>query len=176
MAKDDIYKAITECMAPPGSLLEKHGENRGYQDCHQLIVPQETPTTTKSFAKSFFASPAFGMERSILWALSFVDKPETSRSYSYGGRFFQLLEETKDGEEIILDSGSALTWMRVTPCTGTDCCCYQFGSIVKPHSILVRALIYPHQLYSKLLLAGAVRYHQKQLVKEEDSSTQRSNS
>ena len=90
----------------------------------------------------------------------------------YGPAVFRLLEESNHNKEVILDSGVALTWLRVVPTTTTSPKgrTFQFGSVLKQRDPLVDLMIYPHVVYAKLLLTSAVRNHVRREEEEEEAS------
>jgi hypothetical protein len=152
----------------------------------------------RSFVESFYTSTAFYPESIVLWIASKFyqlppletttavatvsskkekngkkEPPSLVSSDSFGYGFFRVQEETE--QEMILDSGSTQTWIRVKKLqkkgndnSDDDEMEYAFGSIVKKDDLglNLRVVIKLHQWYSRFLLAGAVCQHQIILSQE----------
>mmetsp|Transcript_22777 Transcript_22777/g.38759 ORF Transcript_22777/g.38759 Transcript_22777/m.38759 type:complete len:176 (-) Transcript_22777:42-569(-) len=165
-----LYSNIKSCVSPEGSLLEKYGSVADYHDCFQLKTSRKTtataeqPLSAKLFADAFFSSSHFRPEAWLLSMVTMFYKPPSSE-FSYASGIFRVIES--NDREIVLDTGGTQSWLCVQPSPAGDNddtseIVYQFGSIVNKSDWLVRLLIYPHTLYAKYLLVGAVQQHQQE--------------
>lgn len=156
---------------PAASVLQGHRERGAYTDAYCATLPYRV--TLAQYVEAFYTTPVFRLERAILGLA--VARPSTdaqARQLARGetDRFAAWSLEDRDRSQLLLCDfrGVTRSWLMAEP-VGTDGGTrLWFGSAVVPTARSVRegrprmgfafrALLGFHQLYSRVLLAAAMR-------------------
>ncbi|WP_299302731.1 hypothetical protein [uncultured Litoreibacter sp.] len=157
---------IIKTTLPSGALHAKYSDLPGHHaDCYETEV--EGPVTLPQFVEAFYTGSLFKCERVILKYT--VKRPSTdadARAIALGTatNFAAWDMEARNDTQLLMNdmTGATKSWFMVEPLAGGSTR-LRFGSVVTPNPDtgqlprLVKPLMRFHDLYSKLLLKGAVR-------------------
>ena len=157
---------IIKTTLPSGALPEKYAGLPGHHtDCYETEV--EGAVTLPQFVEAFYTGALFRVERMILKYT--VKRPSTDAdvhaiAHGQASRFAAWDIEARTDTQLLMNdlTGSTKSWFMVEPLDGGSTR-LRFGSVVTPNPDtgqlprLVKPLMRFHDLYSKLLLKGAVR-------------------
>lgn len=156
---------------PAEAVLQGYRERGAYTDAYSADVPGAV--TLARYVEAFYTTPVFRTERLILRLA--VARPSTdaeARQLARGetDRFAAWSVEDRDRSQLLLCDfrGTTRSWLMVQPLADGAGTRLWFGSAVVPTARSVqegrprmgfafRALLGFHQLYSRVLLAAAVR-------------------
>lgn len=145
--------AVTEIEVPEGSLLTPLARADGvYVDAF------ETPCAGADLSAviaAFYSQPLMRAERMVLAVAGMPSSAADVRALAdaEAARFAAWDVEARRADELLLRdrTGRTLSWLMAAPGA------VRFGSAVVRMGPVTRALIGPHRLYSRMLLAGAAR-------------------
>jgi len=150
-------------VAPGKSLLERYRLEGGFTDCRTAEVPR--PVTLPEFIAAFYSSAVFRPERWLLGAV--LGRGATAADVARLAaaecdKFAAWTVEARRVDQILLRDyqGRTRSWLMVEPLAhGTR---LYFGSAVtasqsRSGSIVFRALLDFHRVYSRLLLGSAAK-------------------
>jgi hypothetical protein len=149
---------------PAGALLERYSASGDYTDCYVANVPGNV--SLAEFMSAFYKTPIFKLER-LLLAL-FLRYPSTDAEVhllAHGEltRFAAWTVESRESNQTILAAGRTRSWLMASqlPASSGTTELY-FGSAVVQRrrgglGWQFSALLAFHKLYSRVLLASAVR-------------------
>ncbi|MEM8579120.1 MAG: hypothetical protein AAGF60_14825 [Pseudomonadota bacterium] len=145
--------AVVEIDVPAGTLLAPLARDAGvYVDAFEAEVEG---AALAAFVEAFYSQPLMRAERVLLAAAGMPSGALDVAALASGDaqRFAAWDVEGRRADELLLKdrSGATLSWLMVGPGA------VRFGSAVVKMGPVARALIGPHRLYSRLLLAGAVQ-------------------
>ena len=156
---------------PPESVLQGYRDRGAYTDAYCALLPRAV--TLAQYVEAFYTSPLFRLERVILGLA--VARPSTdiqARQLARGetDRFAAWTVEDRDRRQLLLCDFRAVTrsWLMVQPLDGDEGTRLWFGSAVVPTArsvaegrprmgLAFRMLLGFHRVYSRLLLAAALR-------------------
>ncbi len=161
---------IRACPIPVGALLGRYQGGDGYADCYAIEVP--FAVSQAQFVEAFYTTCAFKIER-LLLAL-FASRPCTdaqARELARGERerFAAWSVEERDASQLLLCDflGRTRSWLMAAALADGAGTRLHFGSAVVARvdarsgkdrmGFGFRALLGFHRLYSRVLLAAAVR-------------------
>jgi hypothetical protein len=159
--------AIVAGILPPGALLARY-EGGGHTDCYTTTTPGKV--SQAQYVEAFYTTPLFRLERLILALL--VSRPSRDADAARLARgdsetFAAWTVEARTDDQLLLCDYQGLTrsWLMIREelVCGEQGARLFFGSAVVPgkgdqvSSSVFKALLGFHQLYSRLLLASAVR-------------------
>lgn len=153
---------------PDGALLQPYARDGGFADCYRAQVAGAV--SHADFVEAFYTTWLFRIERALLAA--FARRPSSDagvRALAGGGTdgFAAWTVEARSPRQLLLADmlGNTRSWLMSQP--GPDTTLLYFGSAVVPRSRapgatprmgwLFRSLLGFHALYSRALLACAVR-------------------
>lgn len=149
---------------PASALLEQYAASGAYTDCYAATVAGDA--SLADFMAAFYTTPVFRLERWLLAAA--LRLPSTDREahlLAHGGvsRFSAWVVESRQPDQIVLAAGRTRSWLMVStgPASGDETTLF-FGSAVVPQEKgglgwqFDVSLVF-HKLYSRVLLASAVR-------------------
>lgn len=160
--------SILPCPLPEQALLRRYCDGGGYTDCYTTTVAGHVRQA--DYVEAFYTTWLFKLER---WVLSWlVSRPSTdaqARELAAGSStgFAAWSVEAREPAQVLLCDlhGRTRSWLMVVPGNGTTQ--LFFGSAVVPvidrrsgrkrMGMGFRALLGFHKLYSRLLLAAAVK-------------------
>ena len=149
---------------PDGSLIAPDVARSGsYTDAFRAVVAP--PVSLPDFIAAFYATRLFSAERQILRLAGWTSTPGEIAELADGTRtaFAAWRVAARRPDEILLadTTGRTRSWLHAAPSEhGTA---LWFGSVIVPRpgrdslGPAMRALIGPHRVYSRLLLAAAAR-------------------
>lgn len=149
---------------PSGALLERYSAAGAYTDCYVATFPGQA--SLAEFMAAFYTTPIFKVER---WLLArFLRYPSTdheAHQLAHGQltRFAAWHVESRDSNQAILAAGRTRSWLMASQQHGgSGTTALFFGSAVVPRrrgglGWQFSALLGFHKLYSRILLASAVR-------------------
>lgn len=149
---------------PAGALLERYSASGDYTDCYVANVPGSA--SLAEFMSAFYKMPIFKLER---WLLArFLSYPSTDHEVHLLAqgeltRFAAWNVESCESNQTILAAGRTRSWLmasQVPARSGTTA--LYFGSAVVQRrrgglGWQFSALLDFHKLYSRILLASAIR-------------------
>ena len=159
--------AIVAGELPPTALLARY-QGGGHTDCYTTTTPG--PVSQAQYVEAFYTTPLFRLERLILALL--VSRPSTDEDAARlatgdSDRFAAWTVEARTADQLLLCDFQGLTRSWLMSCKtvvdGAPVTRLFFGSAVVPKegdrvsSGVFSALLGFHQLYSRLLLASAIR-------------------
>ena len=160
---------IQRCDLPEGSLLRRYLRDGGFADCYTVQV--DAVVTHARFVAAFYGTWLFRIERALLALL--VRRPSSDadvQALAAGAsdRFAAWTVEARASDQLLLADviGNTRSWLMVVP--GGSTTTLYFGSAVIPKApidagsgprmgLVFRTLLGFHALYSRALLATAVR-------------------
>ena len=150
---------------PDGALLGPYTRSGAYTDCFSVTLAR--PASLPEFMSAFYTSPIFKLERWLLARFARLRSSDAEALLLAQGqlsRFAAWHVEARQSDQALLAAGRTRSWLMVAP-AGEQTALF-FGSAVVPrkHGGLgwaFTALLGFHKLYSRILLAAALR----QLVK-----------
>lgn len=149
---------------PAGALLEHYSASGAYTDCYTATLRGQASLT--EFMTAFYTTPIFKLER---WLLArFLRLPSTDQEaqlLSQGKliRFSAWNVECRESNQAILAAGRTRSWLMASQFpAGSGTTALFFGSAIVPRKCgglgwQFNALLFFHKLYSRLLLASAIR-------------------
>ncbi len=158
---------VSPCPVPESSVLAHQAADPDhYADCYTVDLPCEADLS--AYLTAFFTLPIMRLER---WVITVMGTPSTAQdvaALASGAAdslsLWQVEQRTDDQIAMRVSGGLIRTWlMREDIANGTR---LYFGSSVEPiekpdgsksHGWGVKAFGGFHQLYSRILLAGAAR-------------------
>jgi len=145
--------AVVQVPVPDGTLLAPLARGAGvYTDAFE--APSDGADLSALIA-AFYSQPLMRAERILLSLAGMPSGAADVAALAAGTatRFAAWDVETRRADELLLAdrSGQTMSWLMVAPGA------VRFGSAVLKQGPVMRALIGPHKLYSRLLLGGAVR-------------------
>ena len=161
--------SVQPCDLPAEALLHRYQAPEGYADCYAGELPREV--TLAAYVEAFYTTPVFRTER---WLLArFAAFPSTdaeARGLALGERetFAAWKVEARAPGQLLLAAllGRTRSWLMCAPSGGGSTRLF-FGSAVIPVlnrktgerrlAPSYRALLGFHKLYSRILLAAAMR-------------------
>lgn len=161
---------IKICPVPDSALLSAYSTAGTYTDCY--VVVTSAPVTFAQYVIAFYTTPIFKLERFILrLALS---KPSTDTQVEQlanglTNKFAAWKVEARAENQLLMCDihGRTRSWLMLVPDENSESTQLYFGSAVVPikHRSTGRltlgfgftALLGLHKLYSKILLASAIR-------------------
>jgi hypothetical protein len=168
-----MFKFVARpCPLPEGALLRAYEINNGFVDCFYIEVPKAI--TYAQFVEAFYTSWLFKMERFILkWVVAKPSTDEEARQLAHNAReqyAAWTVEGRAENQLLMCDyQGATRSWFMVEP-QQSDCeiaTLLFFGSAISParsakaqarrNTVLFRAMVGLHTLYSKALLDAAYR-------------------
>jgi hypothetical protein len=162
--------AIQPCPLPEVALLRSYAQRGAYTDC--FVTEVSAVIAHAAFVEAFYTTPLFKLERLILsWVLSRPSTDLGARALARGeSEMFAAwsVEGRAPNQFLLCDMhGRTRSWLMVAAAPDGDSTRFYFGSAVVPvadsrtgqpmKGFAFRALLGFHQLYSRLLLAAAVR-------------------
>lgn len=153
---------------PANALLEQYATSGAYTDCYAATLAGET--SLADFMAAFYTTPIFKLERWLLArVLRLPSTDEEAQLLALGkvSRFSAWNVESRQSHQIVLAAGRTRSWLMVSTipasCGATT---LFFGSAVvqlKKGGLGWRfdVSIFFHKLYSRVLLASAVRSLQR---------------
>ncbi len=157
---------IIKTALPNGALHSKHKASDGYYtDCFETEVDRDV--SLSQFVEAFYTSRLFKCERFILkYTIKRQSTDSEAKQIAYGTRTYfaaWMMEDRTETQLLMCDiSATTKSWFMVEPLSGGSTR-LRFGSVVCPKTgqkelpPLVKPLLRFHDLYSKMLLKGAVR-------------------
>jgi hypothetical protein len=150
---------------PSGALLEAYTGTGAYTDCYSVTFPRKA--SLAEFIAAFYTTPLFKVERWLLGQFAgFPSTDAEAQMLAQGqvSRFAAWEVEAREPNQAVLAAGRTRSWLMVLPRgEGTEArTTLFFGSAVVPHrrgglGWQFSALLGFHKLYSRILLASAVR-------------------
>ena len=149
---------------PDGALLQRYVASGAYTDCYVATLPGQASLAELMVA--FYTTPIFKLERWLLaWFLRLPSTDAEAQLLARGKltRFAAWEVEARESNQIILSSGRTRSWLMVCPhSVGPVATALYFGSAVVHRrrgglGWQFSALLGFHKLYSRILLASAVR-------------------
>ena len=156
--------SIQVTQLPAGALLERYSTSGAYTDCYVASVPGNVSLT--EFMTAFYKTPVFKVER---WLLAkFLRYPSTDHeayllAHGQINRFAAWNVESREANQAILAAGRTRSWLMASqPPARSGTTALYFGSAVVQRKRgglgwQFNALLGFHNLYSRVLLASAVR-------------------
>lgn len=155
---------------PEGTLLDRYAHSGAFTDCYHVDVPMSV--SLAQYVRSFYTSPIFKVERSILAVIArrpSTDKSAQDLANNHTTRFSAWDVEDRNSNQLLLRdfTGRTRSWLMVRPLelAGSMSTRLYFGSAVVPKSVApggvasfgvaFHALSGFHRLYSKALLGAA---------------------
>ncbi|MEO0938428.1 MAG: hypothetical protein AAFY38_09765 [Pseudomonadota bacterium] len=145
--------AVTEIEVPDGSLLTPLARAEDvYVDAFEVPC---SGADLSAVITAFYSQPLMRAERVLLAVAGMPSGAADVAALAAGqtARFAAWDVEARRADELLLRdrSGRTLSWLMAAPGA------VRFGSAVVSIGPVVRTLIGPHRLYSRMLLAGAAR-------------------
>ena len=155
---------ILDAPVPPGSLIADFAERAGhYTDCFEVEIADTV--TLEGLIRAFYTQPLFRAERLVLRVLARSPSSDADVRALAAGTQAEFavwtVMDRKETEILMQDrSGRTLSWLQA------DGQKLWFGSVVVPVKgrggeltlgPVFHSLLGAHKLYSRALLAGAVR-------------------
>lgn len=150
---------VREVPVPPDSLLAAYAA-RGHVDAYEAALGR--PLELAAFIRAFYDSHAFRPERILLGLAGLRGSAADldALAEGHGTRFAAWTVEARRAGQVLLAAGRTRSWLAVAP--ATHGCTLRFGSAVVARADgrlgpAFAALLGFHRVYSRLLLASAVR-------------------
>jgi hypothetical protein len=149
---------------PAGAFLERYRASGAYTDCYSVAFQGDV--SLAEFMAAFYTTPVFKLERRLL--AHFLRYPSTDQEAKLLAQgeissFSAWRVESRDSSQAILAAGRTRSWLMVGQhAGGSGSTALYFGSAVVQRrrgglGWNFSALLSFHKLYSRILLASAVR-------------------
>lgn len=162
---------IRPCDLPATALLARYRDSGAYTDCYAITV--QDAISQAQYVEAFYCTWVFRLERGLLALL--LHKPSSDAqalalATGESATFAAWAVEGRSANQLLLCDyqGRTRSWLMSEPLAGGGTRLY-FGSAVVPvrdrsgrlrMGMAFRALLVFHKLYSRVLLAAAVRRFQ----------------
>ena len=149
---------------PAGAFLAHYSASGAYTDCYTATV--EGRVSLGEFMAAFYTTPVFKLERWLLarlLRLPSTDREAMSLAQGELTRFSAWSVESRDADQALLAAGRTRSWFMVPPPpAASGATVLFFGSAIVPRERgglgwPFNALLAFHKLYSRILLASAIR-------------------
>jgi hypothetical protein len=149
---------------PAGAFLERYRAAGDYTDCYTVAFSGSA--SLSEYMAAFYTTPVFKLERRLLSIfLRFPSTDQEAKLLAQGevNSFSAWRVESREARQAILAAGRTRSWLMVSPhAAGSQTTNLFFGSAVLQRrrgglGWAFSALLGFHKLYSRILLASAVR-------------------
>ena len=149
---------------PPDALLDHYAVAGAYTDCYTGSFPGEV--SLAEFMAVFYTTPVFRLERWLLARLARLPSSDSEAQLLAAGqltRFAAWTVESRQSDQVVLAAGRTRSWLMVSGLpAGSGTTALFFGSAIVPRKRgglgwSFNALLAFHKLYSRVLLASAIR-------------------
>lgn len=149
---------------PVGAFLEHYSASGAYTDCYTATLMGQA--SLAEFMAAFYTTPIFKLERWLLDRLLRVPSTDEEAQLLAQGkltRFSAWSVESREPNQAILAAGRTRSWLMASQLpAASGATALFFGSAIVPRKRgglgwQFKALLVFHKLYSRILLASAIR-------------------